>query len=359
MIRSCIVLILFAGSALAQSRVELLQRVAHHYGSANSYEVKGTASALMPGTSWKVSYNFDTHGMQPAFLPIDVHTSSMKDMTSLGGFTHTRTDPHATDPFPNKQFPLESFGTYHFLMKRLLDAQKIGTESITVEGHAHDCEIIDAKYDNSPQFRPHSVIAHRRFWVDPTQLIVLREQRSFDGMDWTAEVLFFSFDQPVRPETVKALQKLENLPKDRPDWAGRTLPNLTLRQLSGPPIRMADLRGKPVLLDFWGSYCGPCKPATLHVQELAQRYRTSGLTVITITEDNAADAKLWAAYNHVNLPIVLDQDHTVFRTFDVNGIPDTVLADEDGKIVHYWTGYSDPTEMDAVLSTLLKLHPAP
>jgi len=68
MFRSCIVLILFAGSALAQSRVDLLQRVAHRYESADSFEVKGTASAHLPGTSWKVSYSFDAQGMQPAFF---------------------------------------------------------------------------------------------------------------------------------------------------------------------------------------------------------------------------------------------------------------------------------------------------
>jgi hypothetical protein len=104
MIRSCIVLILFAGSALAQSRVDLLQRVAHHYESADSFEVKGTSSAHLPGTSWKVSYSFDAQGMQPAFLPLDVHTSSMQDLESVGGFTHTRTDPHAIDPFPTSRF---------------------------------------------------------------------------------------------------------------------------------------------------------------------------------------------------------------------------------------------------------------
>ena len=356
MFRSCIVLILFAGSALAQSRVDLLQRVAHRYESADSFEVKGTASVHLPGTSWKVSYSFDAQGMQPAFLPLDVHTSSMQDLESVGGFTHTRTDPHAIDPFPDKPFSMDAFGAYQRLTKRMLDAKKIGTETITIDGSAHSCEIIDASYDDSPPFRPHSSITHRRFWIDPAGLIILREQRSSGSLDWTAEVTFFSFDQPVSAETVKALQCIANQPKDRPDWVGRALPDLTFQQLSGPPIKLTDLLGKPVLLDFWASYCPPCKVATLHAQELAERYQTSGLRVITFTQDNADDAKLWAAYNHVTLPIVLDQDQTAFKAFDVNGIPVTILADGNGKIVHYWIGFDDPAEMDAVLSTTLKAH---
>jgi peroxiredoxin len=359
MIRSCIVFMLFAGSALAQSRVDLLQRVAQHYESANSFEVKGTASALVPGSSWKVSYSFDAQGMQPTFLPLDARTSSLKDLESVGNFTRIRIDPHASDPLPDKPFSMEPFGTYHRLTQRILDATKVGSETIIIEGHAHTCEIIDASFDDSPQFRPHSSTAHRRFWVDPAELVVLREQRHSSGLDWTADVTFFSFDHPVSAETVEALRNFAKQPKDRPDWVGRALPDLTFQQLSGPPIKLADLQGKPVLLDFWGSYCPPCKVATLHAQELAKIYQTSGLTVITFTQDNADDARLWAAYNHVTLPIVLDKDETAFKVFDVNGVPVTIFADENGKIVHYWTGLDDVTEMDAVLSTTLKAHGAP
>jgi peroxiredoxin len=358
MIRSFIAFMLFAGSAFAQSRVELLQRVTQHYESANSFGVKGTASAFVPATSWKVTYSFDAQGMQPRFLPLDVRTSSSKDLESVGNFTHTRIDPHANDPFPDKPYSMEPFGAYHRLTKRILDATKTGSEIITVNGRAHSCEIIDASFDDSPQFRPHSSSARRRFWIDPAELIVLREQRSSDGLDWTAEVTFFSFDQPVAAETVKALQDFAKQPKDRPDWIGRALPDLTFQQLSGPPLKMADLRGKPVLLDFWGSYCPPCRVATLHVQELAKSYQSSGLTVITFTQDNADDARLWAAYNHMTLPIVLDKDERAFKAFDVNGVPVTILADANGKIVHYWTGFDNPAEMDAVLSSALKTHMA-
>lgn len=358
MIGYWIVLILLGGSAVGQSRIDLLQRVAHHYESANSFEVRGTASAHLPETSWKVSYSFDTLGVQPAFLPLDLHTSSMQGFEFEGGPTHTRTAPDAIDAFPDKPFSMEAFGSYQRLTKRLLGAKKIGTETITIDGRAHSCEIIDASYDDSPQFRPQSSTAHRRYWIDPADLIVLREQRSSGGLDWTGEVTFFSFDQPVPAEILKALQGSANQPKDRPDWIGRSLPDLTFQQLSGPPIKLADLSGKPVLLDFWGSYCPPCKVATSHAQELAERYRTSGLRVITFTQDNAADAKLWASYNHVTLPIVLDHDETAFKAFDVTGIPVTILADGNGKIVHYWTGLGDPAEMDAVLAATLNGHTA-
>jgi peroxiredoxin len=358
MLRKCIVLILSAGFAHAQSRVDLLQRVAQHYQTAENFEVKGTASALLPGTSWKVSYSFDTQGIQPAFLPLETHTSEMQDLYTMGGFVRTRKDPQASDPFPGKPLTMHPFGAYHRLTRRMLDADQTGTEAIVFDGRAHACEIIDASFDESPEFRPKSVIAHVRFWIDPAQLTVLREQRSFDGVDWTAEVTSYSFDQPVSAETVKSLQGLANRPKDRPEWVGRTLPDLTFQQLSGPSITLADLHGKPVLLEFWGSYCPPCKVAALHAQQLARRYRASGLMVVTLTQDNAEDARLWASHNHLNLPIVLDKAGAAFKAFDVNGIPVAILADANGKVVHYWTGFDDPAEMDTLLSTALEARPA-
>jgi peroxiredoxin len=355
MIRLCIVFMFFGGTAVAQSTVQLLKRVAQHYASAKSFEVQGTASALLPKTSWKVGYSFDAQGVQPTFLPLDVHASSLKDLVTVGAPTHIRIDPQAKDAFPEKSFAsMEPFGTYQQLTNRIVDATQTGSETINVDGHAHACKIIDASFDSSPEFRPHSTTEHRRFWVDPAELVVLREQRTLDNLDWTADVTRYTFDQPVSAETVQALRDIAQQPRDRPEWVGRALPNLTFQQLSGPPIKLIDLRGKPVLLDFWESYCPPCKVATLHAQELAKNFRDSGLTVITFTQDNADDARLWAAYNHVTLPIVLDKDEAAFKAFDANGVPILILADENGKVVHYWTGFDNPAEMDAVLTTALK-----
>ena len=201
------------------------------------------------------------------------------------------------------------------------------------------------------------MITHKHLSVAPNDLLVLRETNTVDGIDWTAGVTAFSFDRPPSEAMVKALQQIAAQPKDRPDWVGRPVPDLTLPQLSGVPVKLSELRGKPVLLDFWGSYCAPCKHTTLHAQELANRYKSSGLTVLTITQDTAQDAKLWTDYNHVNLPVLLDPDGLAFKAFDVQGVPVTILVDENGKVVHYWVGLDDLSSMDSLLSA--KLQPRP
>jgi peroxiredoxin len=140
-------------------------------------------------------------------------------------------------------------------------------------------------------------------------------------------------------------------PKDRPEWVGRQAPDFTLRQLSDKPVTLSQLRGKPVLLDFWGSYCGPCRLTTLHAQELANEYKASNLTVLTLTQDTPEDAKLWTEHYHVNQPVLLDPDGTAFKAFDVTGVPVAILVGEDGKVARYWVGLDDLSAMDSVLRT--------
>lgn len=156
---------------------------------------------------------------------------------------------------------------------------------------------------------------------------------------------------------LKSLKNFAARAKDRPDWVGRPVPDLTLAQLSGASVKLSELRGKPVLLDFWGSYCGSCRRTTLYAQDLQRRYSASGLAVLTLTQDTSEDARLWTDYNHVTLPVLLDSDGAAFKAFGIEGVPVTILFDGNGKVVHYWVGLDDPSSMDAVLSAMLQPHP--
>lgn len=344
--KTALALLLSSSCLGAQSRIELLQRVAEHYKNANTFAVKGTATAPIAGTSWQVSYDYNTEGAQPAFLPLDVRKPIPRVITVVANVKMTRADSTATDPKPPSHFSMLPLGQATEIATRLTEAQKTGEETVTIQGHAYPCELIEAVYDDSPEFKPKSHIEHKRLWIAPEELLVLRETRSGpDGMEWTGEVRSFSFDEAPSPHMVEALHASE--PKDRSDWVGRAVPDLTLQQLSGGPIKLSSLLGRPILLDFWGSYCGPCRRTTLYAQDLEARYKSSGLAVLTLTEDTPADAKLWADHYHVTLPVLLDADGAAFKAFDVRGVPVTILVDTDGKIAHYWVGLDDPATMES------------
>lgn len=358
MLKSCVGLLAFgASSLLAQSRVELLQGVANHFENANSFDVKGIASAAIPGSSWRGTFEFETQGAQPAFLPLSVRGPSLKVISTVGKFAEVQDSTDAKDPKPQRSFIMIPFGQFNDVTRRLIGAEEIGTETITVQNRAHFCEIIDAVYDTSPEFKPHSETTHKRLSVDPSDMVVLREtQPDPDGIEWTADVTSISFDQPPSEAMVKALKDFASQAKGRPDWIGRSVPDLTLAQLSGSAVSLGALRGKPILLDFWGSYCRPCGRATLHAQQLANQYKSAGLTVLTLTQDTAQDAKLWTDYYHVNLPVLLDPKGAAFKAFDVQGVPVAILIDESGHVVHYWVGLDDPASIDSVVSATLQGH---
>lgn len=359
MLRFCVVLLAFLGSPLAaQSRAPLLQRVADRFENANSFSVKGVSSAALPGSSWRVAIDFETEGAQPAFLPLNARGPSIEVISTSGKATETRIRADAHDPKPQRNIMPVSMGRYNELAQHLIEAQQVGTETVTVQGRTHRCEIIAATYDDSPQFKPHSKIRRERYWIDPADLLVVREMRSGpEGLQWTADVTSTSFDQPPSKTMVDFFKRIAAGPKDRPQWIGRPVPDLTLSQLGGASVNLRKTRGQTVLLDFWNSYCGPCTIATRHAQDLENRYRSSGFRVLTLTQDSAHDAKLWSGHYHVNLPILLDPNGAAFRAFDVHGVPVTILIGADGKVVHYWIGLEDPAQIDSIVSATLQAQP--
>lgn len=356
MFRYAVFLTLGTTSLWGQSQVNLLHQVADHYNNSDSFFVKGTASMLIPGTSWRASYEFETDGSQPSLLPLNYRGPSMKVISKVGvGFKMVLAVRGATDPKPEASVGLVPFGQFGAITVGLLDAQKVGEETISVQGHAYRCELIDTTYDYSPEFKPHSDIEHKHYAVDPENLIVLRETRRMpDAGEWTGEVTAFSFDQPPSETMRNALQSMASEPHERAGWVGRSVPDLTLEQLGSAPVTLADLHGKFVLFDFWGSYCGPCRRVTQHAQELESRYTAFGLKVVTLTQDSREDAKRWTDFYHVTLPVLLDSDGTAFKAFDVNGVPTAVLADPNGKVMHYWVGFDDLATIDNDLDAVFK-----
>ncbi|MDE3200042.1 MAG: TlpA family protein disulfide reductase [Acidobacteriota bacterium] len=353
--RLCALLLIFAATAVsAESPMDQLKRTAEYYRTIDSFDVKGTVTANIPETSWQGTYEYETEGAQPRYLPMDVHSSTLQTVTRVGAFKLQRVVNGATDPKPDIETGLPAFGEFDHLTDHLVSAQKVGTAVIPFEGKNHLCDVIDAEYDFSPDFKPHTQVEHHTIVIDPATLAVLRETRPDPKVgEWIATVTSFTVHQSPSAMLLDALQKISHQPNEKSKWIGREVPDITLKQLVGPSVDLAKLRGKPVLLDFWGSYCVPCKRATLMAQGFARRYQSSGLQVLTITQDSPQDAKGWTAFNHVTLPVLLDEDGSAFKAFDIEGVPDAILINSDGKVARYWVGFDDKAKMESDLDASL------
>jgi len=119
-------------------------------------------------------------------------------------------------------------------------------------------------------------------------------------------------------------------------------PDFTLRQIDGPNLRLGEQRGRVVMVNFWATWCGPCRVELPHLQRLSDKYRASGFTVlaINIDEDPHKAARL-AQQLGMRFPVLLDTGKQVSRTYDLNAMPSTVLVDRDGRVRHVHRGYRD------------------
>ena len=122
-------------------------------------------------------------------------------------------------------------------------------------------------------------------------------------------------------------------------------PDFTLRSTEGRNLRLKEQRGQVVLVNFWASWCGPCKQEMPHLNRLHHKYRSAGFVLLGVNIDE--DAKLGANTAGrwgLKFPVLLDTDKTVVRQYDLGSMPATVLIDRDGRVRHLHRGYRDGIE---------------
>ncbi|MBL8305842.1 MAG: TlpA family protein disulfide reductase [Rubrivivax sp.] len=122
-------------------------------------------------------------------------------------------------------------------------------------------------------------------------------------------------------------------------------PDFTLKSAEGRNLRLAEQRGQVVLVNFWASWCGPCRQEMPQLNRLYDKYRSSGFTMLGINIDDdpkngAATAAKWG----VKFPVLLDADKTVSKLYDLGSMPATVLIDRDGKVRFLHRGYREGVE---------------
>jgi len=134
-------------------------------------------------------------------------------------------------------------------------------------------------------------------------------------------------------------------------------PDFTLRTMNGPNLRLAEQRGRVVMVNFWATWCGPCRQEMPQLDRLYQKYKSSGFVLLGVNVDeDARKATDVAAKLGVTFPVLLDTDKAVSKLYDLSTMPSTVIIDRDGKVRYlhrgYLAGYED--NYDKQIRELLK-----
>jgi peroxiredoxin len=121
--------------------------------------------------------------------------------------------------------------------------------------------------------------------------------------------------------------------KIQADNAKREQANFTLPDLSGKNWTLKELPGRVVVLNFWATWCPPCRKEMPDLEALYQQFKDQGLVILAISDEEIEKVKPFIAQQKVTYPILLDPGRKVNELFEIEGIPKTFVYDRNGKLV--------------------------
>ena len=150
---------------------------------------------------------------------------------------------------------------------------------------------------------------------------------------------------------------LGRLPATSPTTVGSVAPDFVVADLDGTPIRLADLRGRPVMLNFWASWCGPCVEEFPLLRDAAAQHADQGLAIVGIVfGDRSEAARDFIARNGATWPSAMDPGERVASAYGILGPPETYFIGRDGRIAARQFGPLSEASLHQQLATILDDH---
>ncbi len=136
---------------------------------------------------------------------------------------------------------------------------------------------------------------------------------------------------------------------------GSKAPDFELTDLSGKKVQLSDFKGKVVIIDFWATWCGPCREEIPDFVRLQSKYRQQGLVILGLSLDEGGDKKVrsFAEDHDMNYPVLIASPETANLYGGVVGIPTTFVLDRQGRIVKKFIGRMGPETFEEAVKPLL------
>lgn len=156
-------------------------------------------------------------------------------------------------------------------------------------------------------------------------------------------------DQVARPPEDVPIEPLRGNP------VGQRAPDFTLPALDGTSYTLSDIHDRPVLINFWATWCGPCRTEMPVIEDAYQAHKAQGLIVLAIdVEENSEVAEVFAGWLGITFPVLDDATGVVSRRYRVSALPTSFFVDGD-RVVRAWqAGAMNEAALDRHLATILR-----
>ena len=254
---------------------------------------------------------------------------------------------------------------YSTLDQRILNAKIVGEETLSTQFGDIECDIVAVSYSPPPGLREGAI--ERQYWIARKAHVVLREHsvasmlqpNSSNRVQVTQDVNFQGAkiggtidDQIFRFVPPPGARQVESFREDTPggDQVDRQAPDFTLEDIrTGEPVHLSELRGKVVLLEFWATWCGPCRYDMPYVQQLYDEHKDKGLEVYGINSEVHTRAINYLSAAGLTFPTLHDERMRVAMLYQVQALPAFVIVDRQGRIASYMIGTRTKAQLEKAL----------
>ena len=260
------------------------------------------------------------------------------------------------------------------ISKHLKAATLLPDDTIQLNGRSIDCYVVRYGPDDFTVKPPADNHLITTLWIDKSRKVVVQTRERGQtymmvgehahipiSKDDVTVYPIVEFDQHEPASTFKFIpptdaKLIPAFPKSAYETelaasslVGKPAPELSLKSANGKIVNLSSFHGRPVFMEFWATWCEPCVEVMPELTKLYGETADKGLVWLSIDSDeDAATAASFLAEEHVPWPNYHDDDGSLSRAFQRDGIPLGVLIDADGKVLFQKAGYEIPELRDAI-----------